>query len=127
MRFQHTWMPDFLPITISKKKVVKTPSQDNLLEVVRQCLRLGINHFETARMYGTSEVQLADALTTLMDRGEIKRSDFILQTKMPTMKGDRKEIEKYFEQSWQNFEKLGHIDLILVCQYARSGRLGSLG
>ena len=112
MRFQHTWAPDFTPITISKKNVIKTPSQDHLLEVVRQCLRLGINHFETARMYGTSEVQLSHALSTLMERGEIKRSDFIFQTKMPVSSPDRKDFEKFFKQSWQNLEKLGYIDLM---------------
>lgn len=112
MRFQHTWMPDFIPIAISKKKVIKTPSQDNLLEIVRQCLRMGINHFETARMYGTSEIQLAEALNTLIECGEIKRSDFILQTKLPVARNDKKEFQKYFDQSWAHFEKLGHVDLI---------------
>jgi predicted aldo/keto reductase-like oxidoreductase len=112
MRFQHTWMPDFLPIAISKKKVLETSSQENLLEIVRQCLRLGINHFETCRFYGTSEVQLMHALSTLMERGEIKRSDFILQTKIPVRSSDKKDFEKFFNQSWEIFEKLGHIDLM---------------
>lgn len=110
MRFQHTWMPDFVPIVINKKKVVETPSQVNLLEVVRQCLKMGINHFETARMYGTSEVQLMHALTTLIQQGEIKRSDFILQTKLPV--GPKAAWEKSFQQSWEVFEPLGYIDLL---------------
>jgi len=83
MRFQHTWMPDFVPIAINKKKVVETPSQVNLEDVVRQCLKMGINHFETARMYGTSEIQLMAAFQRMIDSGEIKRSDFIIQTKLP--------------------------------------------
>ncbi len=110
MRFQHTWMPDFLPIVINRKKVVETPSQVNLEEIVRQCLKMGINHFETARMYGTSEVQLMHALTALIQKGEIKRSDFILQTKLPVR--PKPEWEKSFEQSWQVFEPLGYIDLL---------------
>jgi len=112
MRFQHTWMPDFLPIAISKNKVVKTTSQDNLINIVRQCISIGVNHFETARMYGTSEIQLVDALCTLMERGEIQRSDFIYQTKIPTSSSDVKAFEKYFEQSWENCERLGFIDLM---------------
>lgn len=112
MRFQHTWMPDFLPIAISKEKVLKTPSQKNLIDVVRQCIMMGVNHFETARMYGTSEVQLADALYTLMEQGEIQRSDFIFQTKIPTSKSDIKGFKKYFDQSWEHCKKLGYIDLM---------------
>jgi len=112
MRFQHTWMPDFVPVIgPSKKKVLQSPSQDNLTEVVRQCLKRGINHFETARMYGTSEIQLSQALQTLISQGEIKRSDFILQTKLPVVE-DTKSFRKYFNQSWDVFEPLGHIDLL---------------
>lgn len=110
MRFQHTWMPDFVPIAMNKSKVVKTPSQVNLQEVVRQCFKMGINHFETARMYGTSEMQLMNALSSMIESGEIKRSDFILQTKLPV----RPKLEwiKSFEQSWAHFEPLGYIDLL---------------
>jgi len=111
MRFQHTWAPDFLPVTISKKKVLKTPSQANLVDIVRQCLKLGINHFETARFYGTSEIQLTDALAKLVESGEFKRSDFILQTKLPASL-DQKSFKKLFNQSWNHFEKLGYIDLL---------------
>ena len=109
MRFQHTWMPDDLPICIRKEKVLKSPSQENILRIVRACLQMGINHFETARMYGTSEVQLVHALTQLMEAGEIQRSDFILQTKIVVRPKD--EFIKLFEQSWQNVKALGHIDL----------------
>ena len=110
MRFQHTWMPDFVPIAINKKKVLKTPSQVNLQEVVRQCLKMGINHFETARLYGTSELQLTTALLAMVESGEIKRSDFILQTKLPIR--PKADWIKAFEQSWEYFERLGYIDLL---------------
>ena len=111
MRFQNTWLPDNLPITISKKKVVKTPSQDNILEIVHNCIKIGINHFETARMYGTSEVQLMHALSTLIERGDIKRSDFILQTKILLM-GSTEEFEKTLNLSWENFKNLEYFDLV---------------
>jgi predicted aldo/keto reductase-like oxidoreductase len=110
MRFQHTWMPDTLPITISKKKVLKTPSQENMMEIVRNCIKMGINHIETARVYGTSEIQLMHALTTLIERGDIKRSDFILQTKI--FAETKEDIKKKFEQSWQHFKDFEYIDLL---------------
>jgi predicted aldo/keto reductase-like oxidoreductase len=112
MRFQHTWMPDYLPVlSASKSQVLASKSQNNLTQVVRQCLQVGINHFETARMYGTSEVQLMEAFCELMDSGEIQRSDFILQTKLPTVES-RKEFEAHWERSWKIFHKLGYIDLL---------------
>lgn len=112
MRFQHTWMPDFLPVlSASKSTVLHSPSQSNMVEIVRQCLKVGINHFETARMYGTSEVQLCEALCYLMDTGEISRTDFYLQTKLPTVE-KREDFEKNWERSWNIFHKLGYIDLL---------------
>lgn len=111
MRFQHTWMPDHLPISASKSTVLKSESQNNMVEVVRQCLRVGINHFETARLYGSSEVQLMEALCELMDNGEITREDFILQTKIPTVE-KRADFETNFERSWKIFSSLGYIDLL---------------
>jgi predicted aldo/keto reductase-like oxidoreductase len=112
MRFQHTWMPDVIPVIgASRTKAVKTPSQANILEIVRNCLKMGINHFETCRYYGTSEVQLMDALAKLLESGEIKRSDFILQTKIP-VKETREGFEKDFAECWKIFEKLEYIDLL---------------
>jgi len=110
MRIQHTWLPDNLPLSPSRSRVLNSPCQENLMNAVRLCLKSGINHFETARMYGTSEYQFAEALHTLMEQGEIKREDFIFQTKvLPT--ANRKDFEKALEASWKNCEKLGHIDL----------------
>ena len=114
MRFQHTWMPNFVPlIGTNKKKVLQTLSQNNLIKVVHQCLKHGVNHFETARMYGTSEIQLSDALQTLIRESEIKRSDFILQTKVPVAAADTKNFKKYFNQLWEVFGPLEYIDLLL--------------
>lgn len=111
MRFQHTWMPDDIPIVASKRTVLESPSQANMVTIVRQCLNVGMNHFETARGYGTSELQLATALSSMMESGEIKRSDFILQTKLPTVE-TREAFEKNWAKSWKIFEPLGHIDLL---------------
>ena len=43
---------------------------------------VGINHFETARGYGCSELQYGIALKECMDAGLFKREDFVLQTKV---------------------------------------------
>jgi len=51
-------------------------SQNNFEAVVAEALRLGINHFETARGYGSSERQLGSILSGL------QRDQFILQTKV---------------------------------------------
>ena len=83
-----------------------------MIKVVRQCLKHGVNHFETARMYGTSEIQLSNALQTLIRESEIKRSDFILQTKVPMAAADTKNFKKYFNQLWEVFGPLGYIDLL---------------
>lgn len=55
---------------------IERQSQHNLEAVVREALRLGINHFETARGYGSSERQLGRILPGLA------RDSFILQTKV---------------------------------------------
>jgi len=115
MRFQQTWLPDFVPYLSPKRaKVLKSPSQENIKDIVRNCLALGLNHFETARFYGTSEYQLVDALYELIQNGEIKREDFIFQTKVGPTK-TREEFEKSFMQSWENIgSKLGYIDLLAI-------------
>ena len=99
MRFQQTWCPDNLPIAIGKKEI-EAACQENLLNCVRRAIRLGANHFETARMYGTSEMQIVDALIDLMEADEITRDDFILQTKIPPKKTNA-EFEKVFNLSWR--------------------------
>jgi len=107
MRLQQTWMPDNLPI--SPKKINAT-CQNNLVECVRMSLSLGINHFETARFYGTSELQFVDAISSMIASGEIKREDVIIQTKV-TPAATNEEFRKTFELSWRHMSKLGYIDL----------------
>lgn len=75
---QQMWMPDNLPISPKK---INAECQNNLVECVRMSLSLGINHFETARFYGTSELQFVDAISSMIASGEIKREDVIIQTK----------------------------------------------
>jgi predicted aldo/keto reductase-like oxidoreductase len=118
MRLQETWCPDNLPLLGSRSPVVgfgmsaiKTSCQNNLVATIRRALAIGINHFETARYYGTSEMQFADALDSMIKSGELKRSDFILQTKIPPCQ-KLSELKKQWDASWSLFSKLGHIDLL---------------
>lgn len=54
---------------------------------------------------------MVEALYELIQEGECKREDFILQTKIPA--GDEKAFMKFWTQSWDNVEdKLGYIDLL---------------
>ena len=114
MRLQATWLPDIIPVLRpSRKTVLKGATQENLKNCIRECLKIGINHFETARMYGTSEYQIVEALSELIAEGEIKRDDFILQTKIPP--GDTKAFRKAWNASWTNIkDKLGYVDLLSV-------------
>ncbi|MEI8235435.1 MAG: aldo/keto reductase [Verrucomicrobiota bacterium] len=69
MRFQHKWSDD--PFA-----TIPADAQENLERTVRRALELGINHIETARGYGTSEVQLGQLLRRL------PREKILLQTKV---------------------------------------------
>ena len=55
---------------------IESSGQANLEATIRRALELGINHIETARGYGTSEMQLGQILPTL------PREELIVQTKV---------------------------------------------
>lgn len=110
MRLQNTWLPDSIPLLApNRKKVLASSPQENIKKCIRSCLSVGINHFETARMYGTSEYQIVDALVEMMNSNEIKREDFIFQTKIMNMTGSN--FQKAWDHTWNNCKALGYIDL----------------
>src|SRR5438552_3125469 len=83
MRYQESWRRG-APVTEA--------SQRNLEATIDRALDLGINHIETARGYGTSEVQLGVALA------RHPRQRFLLQTKVgPTE--DPRDFERNLEES----------------------------
>lgn len=95
-----SWIPDTIPLLKpNKAKVVTSDSQANLKDVILNCLRVGLNHFETARFYGSSEVQFVDALVGLMEEGKVKREDFIFQTKCVPME-KKEDFVKQWNASW---------------------------
>ena len=97
MRYQHAWK-DVPESQIPRK------NQENLEATIRRSLAVGINHIETARGYGTSEVQLGKVLPTL------PREQLIVQTKV-SPKPDPKEFRMTLKQSLQNLQ-LDYIDLL---------------
>ena len=61
MRYQHKWQ-DVPPQEIPRA------NQENLEACIHRALELGINHIETARGYGTSEMQLGAVLPKIAAR-----------------------------------------------------------
>ena len=94
MRFQHTWDGTFADFD-----KVNQEGQENLTETIYHAVKnLGINHIETARGYGSSELQIGHAFKSIFARG-IKREDLIVQTKVNCMpaKNFRETLETSFE------------------------------
>jgi predicted aldo/keto reductase-like oxidoreductase len=97
MRYQHKWQ-DVPPQDIPRA------NQENLEACIQRALELGINHIETARGYGTSEMQLGEVLPKL------PRDKMIVQTKV-TPRATAAEFLKTFDES-MSYLKLGHVDLL---------------
>jgi uncharacterized protein len=97
MRYQYKWQD--LP-----QKDVPGDNQANLEATIRRSLEVGITHIETARGYGSSEMQLGQILPKL------PREKLIVQTKVsPT--ADSQEFRRTFDQSL-SYLKLDHVDLL---------------
>lgn len=97
MRYQHAWK-DVPPEDIPAK------NQENLAATIHRALEVGINHIETARGYGTSEMQLGWVLP------QLPREKMIIQTKVAP-NADPKEFLDTFEKSMA-YLKLDHVDLL---------------
>src|SRR5579862_6996858 len=97
MRYQFKW-EDVEP------GAVPQDNQANLEACIHRAVELGINHIETARGYGTSEMQLGNVLPKL------PRDKIIVQTKVAPQ-ADAAEFLKIFEKS-MNYLRLDHVDLL---------------
>ncbi|MEO1619828.1 MAG: aldo/keto reductase [Cyanobacteria bacterium J06632_3] len=97
MRYQHSWKD--VPLADIPQK-----NQDNLEATIHRALELGVNHIETARGYGTSEIQLGQVLP------KFDRDRLIVQTKV-SPKANAKEFLETVENSLENL-KLDYIDLL---------------
>jgi predicted aldo/keto reductase-like oxidoreductase len=97
MRYQFKWQ-DVEPKDIPRN------GQENVEAIIHRALELGINHFETARGYGMSEMQLGNVLPTL------PRDKIIVQTKA-NPKATAAEFLKTFETSMK-YLRLDYVDLL---------------
>jgi hypothetical protein len=99
MRYQYKWQ-DVPAWQISQD------NQRNLEATIRRSVEVGINHIETARGYGTSEVQLGRILPTF------PRDQLIVQTKI-TPQSNPKEFQHQFDKSLANL-RLDYVDLLSI-------------
>ena len=96
MRYQYKWQ-DVIP------EEIPVDNQENLEAVIRRSVELGINHIETARGYGTSEMQLGKILP------QFPREKLIVQTKVSPV-ADTQEFRQTFEKSLA-YLQLDYVDL----------------
>jgi len=97
MRFQHKW--DDIPM-----EDVPADGQSNVERVIERALEIGAYHIETARGYGSSEMQLGKILP------RFDRSSMVIQTKeAPTE--NPKEFKESFERS-MGYLNLDYVDLL---------------
>ncbi|MCG8528492.1 MAG: aldo/keto reductase [Opitutales bacterium] len=97
MRYQHKWSD----IPWSE---VPNEGQKNIERIIERAHELGIRHIETARGYGSSEMQLGPVLA------QYPREDWLIQTKVAP-EVDPKAFLKNFEKS-MNYLKVDHVDLL---------------
>jgi predicted aldo/keto reductase-like oxidoreductase len=99
MRYQHKWQD-------TEPGEIPADNQANLEACIHRALELGINHIETARGYGTSEMQLGRILPLL------PREKLIVQTKV-SPRATAAEFRDVFETSMR-YLKLDHVDLLAL-------------
>ncbi|MGD1903734.1 MAG: aldo/keto reductase [Geitlerinemataceae cyanobacterium] len=97
MRYQHSW--NDRPLSD-----IPADGQANLEATIRRSLELDIVHIETARGYGTSELQLGQVLPKL------PRERLIVQTKVGPRE-DAAEFESMLKQSFENLS-VDRVDLL---------------
>ena len=99
MRYQHKW--DDIPWNEVPKE-----GQANLEATIHRAVELGINHIETARGYGSSEMQLGPVLK------QFPRDDLIVQTKVAPFT-TQKEFLDTFNKSMDCLQ-LEYVDLLAL-------------
>ncbi len=99
MRYQQGW-EDLEPDKIFRGR------QKNLEACIHHALEHGINHIETARGYGSSEMQLGWVLP------KIDRDKLLVQTKIG-VKDSAAEFLETFERSMKNLQ-LDHLDFLSI-------------
>ncbi|MBK9139335.1 MAG: aldo/keto reductase [Verrucomicrobia bacterium] len=99
MRYQHKWQD-------TEPGEIPSDNQANLEACIHRALALGIHHIETARGYGTSEMQLGPVLA------QFPRDRLIVQTKVAPF-ADPAEFRRTFERSLA-YLRLEYVDLLAL-------------
>ena len=99
MRYQHKWSD----VSFSE---IPSENQSNVERTIHRAVELGINHIETARGYGSSEMQLGPVLA------QFKREKLIVQTKVAPYETQAEFLET-FETSMR-YLKLDYVDLFSI-------------
>lgn len=99
MRYQHKW--NDIPWS-----EVPDEGQTNLEATIHRAVELGINHIETARGYGSSEMQLGPVLK------QFPRENLVVQTKIAPY-ATQKEFLNSFNKS-MNHLQLDYVDLLAL-------------
>lgn len=97
MRYQYKWQD-------VNDSDIPADNQANLEATINRAVEVGINHIETARGYGSSEMQLGKILP------KFPREKLIVQTKVSPV-ADAKEFRKTFDQSL-SYLQLEYVDLL---------------
>nr|WP_231723987.1 aldo/keto reductase [Chthonomonas calidirosea] len=97
MRYQHKWQ-DVPP------EEIPSEGQANLEATIHRALELGINHIETARGYGTSEMQLGWVLPKL------PREKLIVQTKVAPAENPADFLQTFARSL--SYLRLEYVDLL---------------
>ncbi|MEO6054758.1 MAG: aldo/keto reductase, partial [Chthoniobacterales bacterium] len=97
MRYQQSWKDE-------DAGKITAENQENLERTIHHAVENGINHIETARGYGTSELQLGRVLSSF------QRDKIIVQTKVAPAETEKEFLQK-FELSMSNLQ-LDHVDLL---------------
>ena len=100
MRYQQSW-DDLTP------EKVDSAIQKNLEETIHTALSYVINHIETARGYGTSEMQLGWLLPRL------PREELLLQTKIHPFGEDTPPLRETFEKSME-YLQVDYVDFLSI-------------
>jgi predicted aldo/keto reductase-like oxidoreductase len=99
MRYQFKWQD--VPA-----QDIPAENQDNLEATIRRAVELGIHHIETARGYGSSEMQLGRVLPTF------PRGQLIVQTKVAPMER-AEDFLSTFDKSMSHL-RLDYVDLLAL-------------
>lgn len=102
-----------LTIPISGFGLYQTP-KSKTIELTYEALKVGYRHIDSARIYGNEKEGALAISKFLNDFPQVKRSDIFYTTKIWNPEHGYENTKKAIEDSLNNTQSIGYIDLILV-------------